>query len=65
MSRPVHIEELPPFVPPRRSYTEVDRDEIVRQTLEEAARRIESRQGNPTYQTAWRTAAKIIRAMKP
>lgn len=65
MSRPVQIEVLPPFVPPRRSYTEIDRDEIVRQTLEAAAKRIEARQGNPTYQTAWRTAAKVIRAMKP
>lgn len=65
MSRPIVIESQAPIIPPRRSYTEIDRDEIVRQTLEEAAKRIEGHGGNNLYRTAWRKAAMILRAMKP
>jgi len=65
MSRPVYIEAQMPIVPPRRSYAEIDRDEIVRQTLEEAARRIEGHSGNQIYRTAWRKASMMLRAMKP
>lgn len=35
------------------------------ETLEAAAQKLEARAGNETYQKAWRTAAKIIRQMKP
>lgn len=65
MSRPVHILAQAPIIPLRRSYSEIDRDEIVRQTLEEAAKRIETYGGNKIYQTAWRKASLLIRAMKP
>ena len=65
MSRPVVIEPQTPIIPPPRSYSEIDRDEIVRQTLEEAAKRIERYGGNNIYRTAWRKAALILRAMKP
>lgn len=63
--RPVIIEPQAPIIPPRRSLTEIDRDEIVRQTLEEAAKRLEGRSGNKIYQMAWRKAGLLIRAMKP
>jgi hypothetical protein len=65
MSRPILIEAQLPITPPRRSYSEIDRDEIVRQTLEEAAKRIETYSGNKIYQTAWRKASLLIRSMKP
>lgn len=55
--RPVKIEPMPAIVPVPRSFTEIDRDEIVRQALEEAAKRIEARDGNVSYRHAWRTAA--------
>lgn len=54
-----------PIQPPRRSYAEIDRDEIVRQTLDEAAQRIEALHGNSSYRTAWRRAVMMLRAMKP
>jgi hypothetical protein len=65
MSRPIRIEPQLPIIPPRRTYTEIDRDEIVRQALEEAAKRVEAYNGNTIYQMAWRKAALLIRAMKP
>jgi hypothetical protein len=45
--------------------TEMERLELVRQTLEEAARRIQAIHGNPTYRRAWEIAAQKIRLMKP
>jgi hypothetical protein len=65
MSRSVNIGIVLPFIPPRRSFTEIDRDEIVRQTLEEAARQIQAISGNPTYKRAWDIAAQKLRLMKP
>lgn len=65
MSRSVDIGTAEPFIPPRRSFTEMDRDEIVRQTLEEAAKRLQSINGNPTYKRAWEIAAQKLRLMKP
>ena len=65
MSRPIVIEPQTPIIPPRRSYSDIDRDEIVRQTLEEAAKRIEQRQGNAVYRSAWKIAAMLLRRMKP
>lgn len=40
-------------------------DEIMRRTLEAAARAIEGRSGNALYQRAWEIAAEVIRSMKP
>ncbi len=41
------------------------REEVERQTLELAAKRLEQEHGNPTYMQAWARAIRIIRAMKP
>jgi hypothetical protein len=65
MSREFDIGLQQPFVPPRRSFTEIDRDEIVRQTLEEAAKRLQALQGNATYRRAFDISAKLLRVMKP
>jgi len=65
MSREFDIGQQMPFVPPRRSFTEIDRDEIVRQTLEEAAKRLEALRGNATYRRAFDISAKLLRVMKP
>lgn len=40
-------------------------DNAVRQALENAARIVESLQGNQTYSQAWRLAARAIRRAKP
>jgi hypothetical protein len=44
---------------------QLSREEVVRQTLEGAARRVEQQAGNETYARAWKRAAELIRAMKP
>lgn len=53
------------FQPSRRSLPEIDRDEIVRQTLEEAAKRLMGLHGNPTYRRAFEISAQLLRKMKP
>lgn len=63
--RLVKIEPQAKIQPPPRSYAEIDRDEIVRQALEEAAKRLERRDGNATYRRAWEISAALLRAMKP
>jgi hypothetical protein len=65
MSRAFDIGDQKPFLPPRRSFTEIDRDEIVRQTLDEAMRRLHSLHGNPTYRRAFEISAKVLQRMKP
>lgn len=65
MSRPILIEAQTPIAPSCRSHDEIDRDDIVRQSLEEAAKRLENYSGNSIYRMAWRKAAMLIRAMKP
>jgi hypothetical protein len=42
-----------------------DGNELVRITLERAATRLERAPGNRVYKSAFRTAAKLIREMKP
>jgi hypothetical protein len=54
-----------PISPPVRALSDIERDDIVRQTLEQAAARVEGHNGNPTYRLAWKVAARIIRGMKP
>lgn len=39
------------------------REDMIRQTLEAAARRLEHLTGNATYKQAWRVAARSIRSM--
>lgn len=54
-----------PFKPPRRSLTEIDRDELVRQTLAEIETRINAINVNPTYRAAFRVVVKVLHGMKP
>jgi hypothetical protein len=44
---------------------QLTREEIQRQTLEAAALRLETQQGNAVYMAAWKAAARILRMMKP
>ena len=53
------------FKPPQRSYSEVDRDEIVRQTLREVERRISALSVNATYRMAHKQVIRILHGMKP
>jgi hypothetical protein len=53
------------YRPPQRSYSELDRDEIVRQTLKEVERRIHEQQGNALYRQAWKVVIRILHSMKP
>jgi hypothetical protein len=53
------------FRPAQRSYSEIDRDEIVRQTLNEVERRLVGLHGNSLYRQAWKVAIRIIQGMKP
>ncbi|WP_141713507.1 hypothetical protein [Bradyrhizobium elkanii] len=62
--RSVEIEPMPAIVPVPRSFTEIDRDEIMRQALEAAAKGIEVRNGNVSNRHAWRTVAAMIRSWK-
>jgi hypothetical protein len=54
-----------PIAPAVRSLSDIERDDLVRHVLEQAAKRVEAHGGNPTYVLAWKVAAKIIRGMKP
>lgn len=60
----IHAEQTP-YVPPRRTLTEIDRDEIVRQTLREIEDRMKSVSVNKTYGQAFKVVIKILRGMKP
>jgi hypothetical protein len=57
--------ELKPFTPPRRSFTEMDRDEIVRQTIVEIEARLRTLNVNKTYAMAFKVVIRILHAMKP
>ena len=60
----IHIEDHP-FKPPARTLEDIERDDIVRRTLDEAERRITQQHGNDLYRQAWKVAVKILRGMKP
>lgn len=60
----IHPQQAP-FAPARRSFTEVDRDEIVRQTITEIELRMNGVNVNHTYQQAFKVVIKILRGMKP
>lgn len=60
----IRIEEHP-FVPSARTLEEIERDDIVRRTLEEAERRILGTDTNTLYRQAWKVVIKILRGMKP
>lgn len=57
--------ELTPFQPPRRSFTEIDRDEIIRQTLAELRSRMDATHVNHTYRQAFKVVIKIMQGMRP
>jgi hypothetical protein len=57
--------ELAPFTPPRRSLTDQDRDEIVRQTLKEAESRLTAMPVNALYRQAFKLAIRVLRSMRP
>lgn len=40
-------------------------EEMIRRTLEAAARCIEQQSGNEVYERAWKRAAELVRSMKP
>jgi len=60
----IHVEEHS-FSPPNRALEDIERDDIVRRTLEEAERRIINQGGNTLYRQAWKVAIRILRCMKP
>lgn len=60
----IHAEQTP-FAPLRRSLSEIDRDEIVRQTLVEIESRMMALNVNSLYRQAFKVVIKIIRGMKP
>jgi hypothetical protein len=60
----IHAEQAP-FTPPRRSLTEIDRDELVRQTLKEVEARMNALVVNNTYRGAFKVVSKILRGMRP
>lgn len=60
----IHAEQTP-FTPPRRSLTEIDRDELVRQTLKEVEARMNALVVNNTYRGAFKVVSKILRGMRP
>ena len=48
-----------------KSPEQLAREDIIRQTLEAAAKRIEGQSGNPTYRQAWKLAIRAIMSLKP
>lgn len=60
----IHVEEHS-FKPPVRTLSDIERDDIVRLTLNEAERRITTQAGNELYRQAWKVAVRILRGMKP
>jgi hypothetical protein len=57
--------EQKPYSPPRRSLSEIDRDEIVRQTLAEAEARLIEMPVNALYRQAFKLAIRVLRGMRP
>ncbi len=48
-----------------RSFTEIDRDEIIRQTIDEAERRLSAMTVNTLYRQAFKLAIRVLRGMRP
>jgi hypothetical protein len=46
-----------------KSPEQLAREDLIRQTLELAAKRIEKESGNPTYMRAWELAARMVRGL--
>lgn len=60
----IHAEQTP-FKPEPRSFTELERDDIVRGTLKEVEKRLLDMRVNNTYRAAFKVAIKILNGMKP
>lgn len=60
----IRVEEST-YRPPQRSFNEMDRDEIVRQTLKEVERRMSALNVNATYRMAHKQVLRILHGMKP
>lgn len=57
--------EAKPFQLENRALTIVERNDIVRQVVDEAEQRILALAGNPTYRRAWKIALRALDGMKP
>jgi len=53
-----------PFHAPVKRLSDLEREDIMRQVLDEAERRILALDGNPTYRQAWKIAIKTLHGMK-
>jgi hypothetical protein len=60
----IQVEEQP-FKPSVRTIQDIERDDIVRRTLEEAERRLLGTTTNTLYRQAWKVAIRILRGMRP
>lgn len=60
----IRVEEKP-YVPAVRSLSEIERDDIVRRTLEEVERRLNAQTVNTLYRQAFKVVFKILRSMEP
>lgn len=60
----IQVEEST-YRPPQRSFNEMDRDEIVRQTLKEVERRMSALNVNATYRMAHKQVLRILHGMRP
>jgi hypothetical protein len=60
------MSELVAMVEINKTPAELERDELVRQVLEGAARKLENQSfASEAYQKAFKTAARAVREMKP
>lgn len=60
----IHAEQTP-FNPPVRSLSEMDRNQIVRETIIEIEKRMNAIGANHTYRQAFKVVVKILHGMKP
>lgn len=60
----IHAEQTP-FTPPVRSLSEMDRNQIVRETINEIEARLKGVNVNHTYRQAFKVVVKILHGMKP
>lgn len=60
------MSELVAMIEVNKTADELARDELVRQVLEAAARKLEGQSfGSESYQKAFKAAARIVRGQKP
>jgi hypothetical protein len=59
----IHAKQIP-FRPPIRSLSEMDRNQIVRETIDEIENRLCAMSVNKTYQMAFKVVFRVMREMK-